>query len=419
MAGQPTRRDRLLMIAPVMPSDRGHGLAMRAGFFLDAYARRFDVDLIVAPVAGSAERSAFALSRARHIEVLELDRPDSHYALVSSIRDPQARVAAFRRYGRPSLTAFTAPIAGALRHPDADSRYQVLHVFRLYMAQLATAWIRPEGGRPWTVLDCDEDDALTYHRIARMQRRRGNWEAAEWAEAEAEAFARFANDWLPKFDRLFAASRDETKSLAAFGVPALAVPNVADPAPVRPPRRRRQRYSIVFVGTMGYVPNVDAVLWFVSRIWRRLERALSHQVRLTIVGRNAPPEITRLNWQRGIEVAGEVAEVGRYYRNADLAIVPLRAGGGMRIKIVEAAGHGVPIVATGLGAEGAAFRHGADILIANNEATFLRACLLLVRNRPLSARLASQARARVLRDYSPEYWRARVAGHVADGVVMR
>ncbi len=83
-------RKRLLMIAPVMPSDRGNGLAMRAGFFLDAYARRFDVDLVVAPVFGDVTVSDFARSRAGRIEILRIDRPDSHYALVSSVSDPLA-----------------------------------------------------------------------------------------------------------------------------------------------------------------------------------------------------------------------------------------------------------------------------------------------------------------------------------------
>ena len=95
------RRDRLLMLAPVMPSDRGQGLAMRAGFFLDAYSRRFDVDLVVAPIAGSPEASNFAASRTRRIEVLDLARPATHYALAMAVRETLARIYAFRRYGRP------------------------------------------------------------------------------------------------------------------------------------------------------------------------------------------------------------------------------------------------------------------------------------------------------------------------------
>jgi glycosyltransferase involved in cell wall biosynthesis len=409
MFDRPKRRDRLLMLAPIMPSDRGIGLAMRAGFFLDAYSRRFEVDLVVAPVAGSVEASAFVLSRTHRIEILGLDRPDSYYALVASVRDPLARLDAFRRYGRPSLAAFIGPARHSLEVLAADNRYQAVHVHRLYIAELATPWVGKGRDRPRMVIDCDENDVLAYRRLAGMERRRQNPIAAALAQAEAEAFARFASNWLPKFDLLLAASHDEMKSLSAFGVPTSAVPNVVADAPARPRRRRRDFYSILFVGTMGYAPNVDAVIWFVSRVWHRLERALRHRVRLAIVGGNPPPALARLGSQRGIEVTGAVADVARYYREADLVVAPIRAGGGTRIKLIEAAAHGVPVVATGFGAGGTTFQHGVDMLIADDEMNFLRACLMLARDRPLAARLAARARAKAKRDYSPAYWRARVA----------
>jgi glycosyltransferase involved in cell wall biosynthesis len=406
-------RDRLLMLAPRMPSDRGGGLAMRAGFFLDAYSRRFDVDLVVARVSRFPESLAFARSRTRGIEILNIDRPDSHYALVASVRDPMARLDAFRRYGRPSRAAFIGPAFQSLGALARDVRYKAVHVSRLYLAELATPWIGNDDGCTRIVLDCDENEALAYRRIAAMQRRRQNLIAAAWAEAEAEAFACFATKWLPKFDLVFAASDKEAKSLAAFGVRATAVPNVASAGPSRRRRRRGRLFTIVFVGKLGYAPNADAVTWFVSRVWRRLERALHHRVRLIIVGSSPPAAVARLGSQRGIEVTGAVADVAPYYRDADLVIAPLRAGGGTRIKIIEAAAHGVPVVATGFGAEGTTFQHGVDMLMASNETTFLRACLLLARDGSLSRRLAGQARLKARRDYAPAHWRARVADLVA------
>ncbi len=384
------------------------GLAMRAGFFLDTYSRRFDVDLVVAPVAGSEPASAFVLSRVQRIEILDLNRSESHYALVASLRDPIARLDAFRRYGRPSLAAFIAPAREALALLAADNRYSVVHVFRLYIAELATPWLGMGHDRPRMVVDCDENDALTYRRIAGMERRRRNPIAAAWAEAEAAALARFASDWLPKFDVLLAASVDEVRSLRRSGVGAMVVPNVA-PAPPRSCRRRRNYCSILFVGTMGYAPNADAVIWFVSRVWRRLARALHGRVRLVIVGGHPPPAVARLASQRGIEVTGAVADVAPYYREADLVVAPIRAGGGTRIKIIEAAAHGIPVVASSFAAQGTTFQHGVDMLLANDAMSFVRACLLLARHRSLAARLGERARAKAKRDYSPAYWRARVA----------
>ena len=171
MADRP-ERDRLLMLAPAMPSDRGNGLAMRLGFFLDAYARRFDVDLVVAPFPGLGKSNAFANSRARRIEMLNVHRPDSHYALVASLIDPGPRLTAFRCYGRPSRTAFFRPLARSLDRLAKDASYKVVHVSRLYLAELVAPWFDSDLAGTRIVLDCDEDEALAFRRSALLLRRR-------------------------------------------------------------------------------------------------------------------------------------------------------------------------------------------------------------------------------------------------------
>ena len=284
-------RKRVLMIAPLMPADRGNGLAMRAGFFLDAYARRFDVDLVVAPVFGGVTLSDFARLRAARVEILRMDRPDSHYALVSAVNDPLARLEALRRYGRPSLTAFVGSARLALAGIAEQARYQAIHVFRLYLAELATPWIG--DGHTRLILDCDENDAAGFYRIARMENRHRNPVAAGSAEAEAAAFERFAAHWLPKFSLVYAASNKEVRSLSAFATRTLAIPNVLAGVNARCRRHRQKRfYKIVFVGSLGYAPNADAIGWFYSNVWRRLERALRHRVRLVIVGSNPPKAVS-------------------------------------------------------------------------------------------------------------------------------
>jgi glycosyltransferase involved in cell wall biosynthesis len=401
-------RDRLLMLAPVMPSDRGNGLAMRAGFFLDTYSQRFAVDLVVLPVAGAASISDFVRARARRVEVLRGDRADSHYALLASLREPIARLEAFRRYGQPSLAAFSAPARSLAEQFAGETRYAAIHVFRLYLAELVSRWIANPPPSTRLILDCDENDALVFARIAALDRIRQNAGAAAWADAESAAFARMADLWLPKFDVVLAASRKEAKSLTKNGASALAVPNVAPIAPANSASRRGRVPTILFVGTLSYAPNADAVTWFVSRIWRRLRRQLRGRVRLMIVGRNPPTAIARLRAQPGIQVTGAVADVAPYYADADIVIAPLRAGGGTRIKIIEAAAFGLPILATSTGCEGMTFQAGRDMLVADDAANFLRACLLLLRSNAVRKRLGTQARVTARRDYCRVHWRARV-----------
>jgi polysaccharide biosynthesis protein PslH len=410
----PRQRSRLLFLAPIMPSDRGSGLAMRAGFFLDMYSRRFEVDLLVAPIAGGAMHpSAFVQSRVNRFEVINVNCVDSHYKLVASVIDPAERIEAFLRYGRPSLAAFVALARDTLKPLIAGTHYDAVHVFRIYLAELATRWTGPIS-RTRIVLDCDEDDALAYRRIAAMERRRHNSFAANWAEAEALGFTRLATTWLPRFDLVLVASRQDQNSLARYAIGTQVIPNVFPAPPVRLARRQKEFPIILFVGTLGYAPNEEAVTWFVSRVWPRLLRALHYKVRLLIVGQNPPAAVRRLASQRGVKVAGAVDDIGRYYRGADLAIAPLHAGGGHPIKVIEAASYGVPVVTTSFGAKGTTFQPGADVLVADDEGNFLRACLSLIQNSALARRLGTNARGTARRDYSPSYWRTQLERWVAE-----
>ena len=122
--------------------------------------------------------------------------------------------------------------------------------------------------------------------------------------------------------------------------------------------------QIVFVGTMDYYPNVEAATSFAGRIWPQVRERFP-QMRLTIVGANPTPAVSALGAIPGVTVTGTVPDVRPYYRDALAAIVPLRTGGGTRLKILEAMAAGVPVVSTVLGAEGLAVTPGSDILIAD------------------------------------------------------
>jgi glycosyltransferase involved in cell wall biosynthesis len=126
------------------------------------------------------------------------------------------------------------------------------------------------------------------------------------------------------------------------------------------------RHRIVFVGSMDYHANIDACMYFGRGIWPRLRSRLPAW-KLTLVGSRPTPEIVALANDPSIEVTGTVPDVRPYYREAVAAVVPLRLGGGTRLKILEAMAAGVPVISTALGAEGLEVRPGRDILIARTE----------------------------------------------------
>jgi glycosyltransferase involved in cell wall biosynthesis len=148
---------------------------------------------------------------------------------------------------------------------------------------------------------------------------------------------------------------------------------------------------LVLVGSFGYFPNEDAALFFGQEIWPRFVRAADRPARLSIVGSRPSPAVRRLGEKPGITVTGEVPSVTPYYDRAQAAINPIRAGGGTRIKAIEAFAHRVPLVSTTIGAEGLDAAPGRHLLVADGAEDFARACLRLVREPDLRERLATAA----------------------------
>jgi sugar transferase (PEP-CTERM/EpsH1 system associated) len=160
----------------------------------------------------------------------------------------------------------------------------------------------------------------------------------------------------------------------------------------------RERFRVLFSGAMDYHANVEAVVWFAREAWPAIRAATPRAV-FTIVGRNPAPAVRVLAAQPGIEVTGTVPDVRPYYREAMVAIVPLRVGGGTRIKILEAMAAGVPVVSTGLGAEGLAAAPGEHYVLADSSRELIAAVTDLLGNPVKAARMSSAARDLIRRRY--------------------
>lgn len=160
------------------------------------------------------------------------------------------------------------------------------------------------------------------------------------------------------------------------------VPNGADlPREVSP---RPREGSMLFVGALDYPPNADALRWWSSDIGPRLPGRLA---RLTAVGRAPLPELAGLEH---IDLIGEVDDVAPYLHAAAVVVVPLREGGGSRLKILEAMAFGRPVVSTSKGMEGLDLRPGEDLLVADAPADFAEAVMHLERDAGLAARLCER-----------------------------
>lgn len=166
------------------------------------------------------------------------------------------------------------------------------------------------------------------------------------------------------------------------------------------PKMQGQPFVMGFLGSMDWMPNIDATMDFVKEILPRV-RANLPDCRFKIIGRKPPAKIRELAVNDpGIEVTGTVEEVQSHVHECDVIVVPLKAGGGTRIKIYEAMAMGVPVVSTTIGAEGLAVTHGEDILIADDAPTFAAALINLAQDRKFSMTLAQKARSEVETNHS-------------------
>jgi polysaccharide biosynthesis protein PslH len=163
---------------------------------------------------------------------------------------------------------------------------------------------------------------------------------------------------------------------------------MAPPSAMTPPR-------IVFTGSMDWEPNIDAMEFFCAQVWPKVLAEFPDAV-FQIVGRTPLARVQRLA-SNSVVVTGSVPSVIDYLRDATIVVVPLRVGGGTRLKIYEAMAMGKALISTSIGAEGLTFQSGRDLLLADDAASFAAAILLLLRDNQLrwkleqaAAQLASQ-----------------------------
>ncbi|MGH6712396.1 MAG: glycosyltransferase, partial [Bradyrhizobium sp.] len=172
----------------------------------------------------------------------------------------------------------------------------------------------------------------------------------------------------------------------------IVIPNAADvdfykPRPADPPPDGR---TVVFFGLMSYMPNIDGVTHFIQDIWPRIAAA-NADARCRMIGGSPPPQLLALAGPR-VEFTGFVPDLRPYLAAAAAVVVPLRLGGGTRLKIVEAMAMNKAMVSTTLGAEGIDAVPGRDILIEDQPDAFADAVSRLLTEPELAARIGNSAR---------------------------
>lgn len=225
------------------------------------------------------------------------------------------------------------------------------------------------------------------------------WKAICWREHRATALAE--RRYLNLADHVLTVSDADRDQFAQTIAPAKisVIPTGVDIDLFRPVAGEEPN-TLVFSGSMDWMPNEDGILYFVQEILGRI-RKLIPSVSVVVVGRNPSSRLLEMGRKTaGMNVTGLVEDVRPYIQRGAVYVVPLRVGSGTRLKIFEAMAMGKAVVSTTIGAEGLPVRHGENILIADTPDEFAGAVVELLRDSVRRTSLGQAARELVVRGHS-------------------
>jgi glycosyltransferase involved in cell wall biosynthesis len=236
---------------------------------------------------------------------------------------------------------------------------------------------------------------------------------AAFFRSQRNKMQHFEGDACRRFDHVVAVSEhDSALFRTRYGAPSVSVVQTGvDTDYFRPiGAASRDPCTLVFTGSMDWMPNEEGITFFVRDVLPAVRRQVP-EVRVLIVGRRPGPALHRLATEvAGVEVTGSVPDVRSFLSRATAAVVPLRVGGGTRLKIYEAMAMECPIVSTTIGAEGLPVLDGTHFLRADGATEMAQACVRLLTNQALARQLACCAADHVRLHFA---WAAVADGFVA------
>jgi glycosyltransferase involved in cell wall biosynthesis len=394
---------RVLWLTPELPFwPGGSGGSTRQHHLIRHLAARGDEVHVVAPVHPTQREGAERL-RATGVTLHAADRPASRPAEV---------LAATRR--RPAL------VLDALRMPVLAWQVEV------FWATLRPIALRVLAEHPPEVILVEHDWAARWARDLpaaipkvcglenlswRYYERRA--EAAGGAaraghRLEARRFAAFDRRHLARYDALATMSADDDAALRAVStVPSTIVPNGVDTTALQPTPLPGRPVAL-YTGTFGYPPNAEGLAWLLAEVWPQI-RSRVPDAELLVVGKDPPDDLVAAAGD-DVTIAGWVPEMQPWFDRAQAVLVPIRSGGGTRLKVLDGLASGRPVVSTTMGAEGIDVTPGEDALVADGAEAFADAAARALTEGDLAGRIGAAGRRLAETTYDWERVGERLAG---------
>jgi len=292
----------------------------------------------------------------------------------------------------------------------------VVHADQLTMTQFAlpnsptknaTVWNGRKGKPPYLVFDAHN---AVWTIVDRMKEN-APWFLKPIAGLEAERIKQYEGMVVTEFDHTLAVTAPDRLALeaAVASIPnnhdvrshsITVVPIAVDTHDLQPIERIPDSKNILTLGTLHYPPNADGIRWFAKEVFP-LINAHEPRATLTIVGKNPPADFLHLQekYPHEIKITGYVPDLTPYFEQAAVIVIAVRAGGGMRVRILEAFARGMPVVTTTIGLEGIEALSGEEVLVGDTPEEFAQASLQVLEDPALASNLAQRGRLLAERKY--------------------
>jgi glycosyltransferase involved in cell wall biosynthesis len=358
-----------LMLAPEAPYPIAGGGALRTASLLEYLSRRYRVDLIVFRQPGAPDPAA-QIPAGKVERVVVLDLPPNGRSLTARAWRNASRVV---RDTPPLVDRFSG-FDQQIREAVAGRRYDLGIVEHFWCASY---WEPVAAVCRRTVLNLHNIESVLHARCAQA-----DGSVAGLAHRLFGVSCReMERTWLPRFSEVLATSQADAATVLEIA-PAAHVRVYPNAIPRRPVPEVGEEDAVVFSGNMEYHPNTSAVRFFRQEVWPRLRERWPGLV-WRLLGKNPAAVSQFTSGDTRIEVVGAVEDAVLELARAKVAVVPLLAGSGTRLKILEAWAAGIPVVSTFLGAEGLPVRPGEHLLLADGAAEFAAAVSRLLASKEL------------------------------------
>ena len=392
----------VLFVSPVFPSPSGGGANMRAWMTLVSLASRYSVTLVVFcqnETARSSDISSAAVNLCSKV-VIKTKIENGSRSLLSLSRELPFLLSkvAQAMFPRPLESAWVPKswIREAKKELE-DQQFSSMHVFKLSMALPARALACTK----WSVLDIDDIESKAAIRYAKLDK--GTSGRMLFLLRVLEGIKlRFFESAVSRFFSLVTvcSEMDKEEMASRIGEKVRVVPNCIDQPQQRKAFVHGRSKNVLFVGSLDYGPNQDSFRWICQEIKADVTRICGFDVSFRIVGRRPFAGAVDLAKKSGIELFTDVPDLVEHYMWADVVIVPVRSGGGTRIKILEALSFGVPVISTTLGVEGLLLDDGKEFLVADSSLEFAHGVSRVFQDAGLGRALSECGAAKVLESYS-------------------